>query len=143
MSDRTVDLPQETLDHIQRGSPLLLFKTVARKSLLSYPSYEQFPTGGRELVAVPYCPVSFLPEYRDTEEPHSGCFVVSEQGHYHCFGCSAHGTVLRFLTDYLDLSFENAIEYCLQSPDLGKSLPQLLDASYIERELNPLLEVPL
>jgi len=36
--------------------------------------------------------------------------VNDEKGFYHCFGCGAHGDALKFLTDYQNLNFGEALE---------------------------------
>src|SRR3989338_3958374 len=36
--------------------------------------------------------------------------VNDDKGFYHCFGCGAHGDVVRFYTDYLKLPFIEALE---------------------------------
>lgn len=43
-------------------------------------------------------------------------FTVSpRKGFYHCFGCSAHGDAIRFLTDHRGLSFPDAVHSLAQS----------------------------
>ncbi len=37
-------------------------------------------------------------------------FHVYADGHFHCFGCGAHGTALGFLMDYENVSFPEAVE---------------------------------
>lgn len=49
-------------------------------------------------------------------------FTVSpEKQFYHCFGCGAHGTALRFLMEYENLEFPDAVEELAQS--YGLSVP--------------------
>jgi DNA primase len=41
----------------------------------------------------------------------SPSFTVSdEKGFYHCFGCGAHGDVIRWMTDQRGLSFMDAVK---------------------------------
>ncbi|EQD37308.1 DNA primase [mine drainage metagenome] len=37
-------------------------------------------------------------------------WVSPEKQFYHCFGCGAHGTALRFLMDYDHMTFPEAVE---------------------------------
>ena len=37
--------------------------------------------------------------------------INDDKGFYHCFGCGAHGDVVKFMTDYRNLSFMEAVEY--------------------------------
>lgn len=42
-------------------------------------------------------------------------FVIQRgDDHYHCFGCGAHGDGIRFVTDFLKLSFTEAVEMLAQ-----------------------------
>ena len=36
--------------------------------------------------------------------------VVPQKQFYHCFGCGAHGSALKFLMDYEGVSFPDAVE---------------------------------
>ena len=50
-------------------------------------------------------------------------FTVSAQkGFYHCFGCSAHGTVIGFLMNYENLDFVDAVEALAEM--LGVEVPR-------------------
>lgn len=67
---------------------------------------------GRDLKAC--CP------FHDEKTP---SFTVSpSKQFYHCFGCGAHGTVLRFLMDYERLEFVEAVEELAQR--LGMEVPR-------------------
>jgi DNA primase len=37
-------------------------------------------------------------------------YVNDEKGFYHCFGCGAHGDVIRFMTDNMGLPFIEAVK---------------------------------
>jgi DNA primase len=46
--------------------------------------------------------------FHDKKSP---SFLVNKGSkHYHCFGCQAHGDAIRFLMDYQNLSFSDAVE---------------------------------
>ncbi|MDN5924242.1 MAG: CHC2 zinc finger domain-containing protein, partial [Xanthomonadales bacterium] len=46
-------------------------------------------------------------------------FTVSPQKQfYHCFGCGAHGSAIKFLMDYEHLEFPDAVEELAQSVSL-------------------------
>lgn len=47
--------------------------------------------------------------------------VNDDKGFYHCFGCSAHGDALRWLTDHRGLSFVEAVE--LLAAEAGMTVP--------------------
>jgi DNA primase len=56
-------------------------------------------------------------------------WVSPEKQFYHCFGCGAHGTVLRFLMDHDRMSFPEAVEELaqrlgLEVPHEGGATPQ-------------------
>lgn len=57
--------------------------------------------------------------------------VNEEKGFYHCFGCGAHGDVIRFLTDAEKMSFMEAVEYLANLA--GMKMPQLSPAD-LEQE---------
>ncbi len=60
----------------------------------------QLTKGGREYKAC--CPFH--------SEKTASFWVSPEKQFYHCFGCGAHGTALRFLMEYDHMSFPEAIE---------------------------------
>lgn len=130
---------QKLIDRITWDSPLLLAKVVARKVTLTPPvHYPQLKAGKRELVSA-----ACLFGYMYPDEPDHEGFTVSEKGYYHCFGCSAHGNVIRVLTDVFELSLNQAVEYCLNNPDLEKPLPRPLNARVVQDLLNPLMGTSL
>src|SRR5690606_27261989 len=50
-------------------------------------------------------------------------FTVSpSKQFYHCFGCGAHGTAIRFLMEYDRMDFREAVEYLAQR--VGMELPR-------------------
>ena len=57
--------------------------------------------------------------------------VAEEKGFYHCFGCGAHGDVIRFVMDAEGLSFHEAIEKL--AAEAGLDLPKF-SPEEIERE---------
>jgi len=48
-------------------------------------------------------------------------YVSPDKQFYHCFGCGAHGTAIRFLMDYDRMGFRDAVEQLAQ--DVGLTLP--------------------
>ena len=48
-------------------------------------------------------------------------YVNDEKGFYHCFGCSAHGDAIRWMTDQRGLAFMDAVKELAQ--DAGLELP--------------------
>lgn len=48
--------------------------------------------------------------------------VVEEKGFYHCFGCGAHGDVIRFVMEQEGLSFPETVERL--ALEAGMELPQ-------------------
>ena len=65
-------------------------------------------------------------------------WVSPEKQFYHCFGCGAHGTALRFLMDYDHMAFPEAVEELagrlgLPVPHEGGGAPKRQDASLVER----------
>jgi len=58
----------------------------------------------------------------------SASFSVSpEKQFYHCFGCGAHGTVVRFLMEHDHLSFPEAVEELASR--IGLEVPREADSS--------------
>src|SRR3546814_19340889 len=47
-------------------------------------------------------------------------YVNDDKGFYHCFGCGAHGAVIRFLTDHEGLAFRHAAARLAVEAGLGK-----------------------
>lgn len=48
--------------------------------------------------------------------------VNDDKGFYHCFGCGAHGDIIRFLTDHEGLAFRDAVERLAM--EAGLEVPQ-------------------
>ncbi len=64
-------------------------------------------------------------------------WVSPEKQFYHCFGCGAHGTALRFLMDYDHMAFPEAVEELagrlgMPVPHEGGGGPKPQDASLYE-----------
>jgi DNA primase len=69
----------------------------------------------------------------------SPSFTVSpSKQFYHCFGCGAHGTAIRFLMEYDRMEFRDAIEHLARS--VGMELPQSAQDNQTQ-ELAPVYEV--
>lgn len=69
----------------------------------------------------------------------SPSFTVSpSKQFYHCFGCGAHGTAIRFLMEYDRLEFRDAIEHLARS--VGMELPQSAQDDQTQ-ELAPVYDV--
>ncbi|MBV8853217.1 MAG: DNA primase [Sinobacteraceae bacterium] len=70
----------------------------------------------------------------------SASFSVStEKQFYHCFGCGAHGTVVRFLMEHDHLSFPEAVEELASR--LGLEVPREADSSAPRRMDDGLFEL--
>ncbi len=70
----------------------------------------------------------------------SASFSVSpEKQFYHCFGCGAHGTVVRFLMEHDHLSFPEAVEELASR--LGLEVPREADSSAPRRMDEGLFEL--
>src|ERR1700758_3644165 len=54
-------------------------------------------------------------------EKSASFWVSPEKQFYHCFGCGAHGTVLRFLMEHDHMPFPEAVEE--PAPGLGLDVP--------------------
>jgi DNA primase len=78
----------------------------------------QLKKAGREFKAC--CPFH--------NEKSASFWVSPEKQFYHCFGCGAHGTVLRFLMEHDHMAFPEAVEELatrlgLEVPHEGSSAP--------------------
>ncbi|WP_126172882.1 DNA primase [Altericroceibacterium xinjiangense] len=61
-------------------------------------------------------------------------FTVSDQkGFYHCFGCGAHGDVIRWMTDQRGLSFMDAVKELAGEAGLEMPAPDPREARQAER----------
>lgn len=71
-------------------------------------------------------------------------FTVNDQkGFYHCFGCGAHGDIIRFLTDSEGLSFPEAVERLANQAgmELPKATPKQVEAQKQEATLTQVVEL--
>src|SRR5215471_11432148 len=68
-------------------------------------------------------------------------WVSPEKQFYHCFGCGAHGTVLRFLMEHDRMAFPEAVEELAQR--LGLEVPQESGGTsgQVRRNEEPLYEL--
>ena len=55
-------------------------------------------------------------------------YVNDDKGFYHCFGCSAHGDAIRFLTDARGLPFMDAVKELAEAA--GSSSPAASASSF-------------
>jgi DNA primase len=60
-------------------------------------------------------------------------YVNDEKGFYHCFGCSAHGDAIRWMTDQRGLPFMDAVKELAQAAGLELPAPDPRDAQRAER----------
>ncbi|MEE8295992.1 MAG: DNA primase [Sphingomonadales bacterium] len=66
--------------------------------------------------------------------------VVEEKGFYHCFGCGAHGDVIRFVMEDEGLPFHEAVQKL--AADVGLPLPEFSKADLeAEKKRNSLYEI--
>lgn len=63
-------------------------------------------------------------------------FTINDaKGFYHCFGCGAHGDVVRFLTDYANMNFIEAVEHLCGLAGVDMPRPDKAeDAKYKQRK---------
>ena len=64
-------------------------------------------------------------------------YVNDEKGFYHCFGCSAHGDAIRFLTDAGGLPFIDAVKELAAAAGLDMPAPDPRAAQREERDRGP------
>jgi DNA primase len=55
------------------------------------------------------------PEHDDDQK---AFFVSDRQGFFHCFGCGIHGGAIRWLTDYEDIGYAEAVHLLLRQSGL-------------------------
>lgn len=60
-------------------------------------------------------------------------YVNDEKGFYHCFGCSAHGDAIRWMTDQRGLSFMDAVKELADSAGMPVPAPDPKAAAKAER----------
>lgn len=93
---------------MQTLSPRALDELRARASLSAViGQVVKLQRAGREMKGL--CPFH--------QESTASFTVVEDKGFYHCFGCGAHGDVIRFLMDYQGLAFLDAVR--LLADDAG------------------------
>lgn len=56
------------------------------------------------------------------------CQLYLEDNHFHCFGCGAHGNVIKFLMQVENIDFMNAVE--ILSDRVGMTIPKRSGKSY-------------
>lgn len=61
-------------------------------------------------------------------------YVNDEKGFYHCFGCQAHGDVIRWMTDQRGLSFMDAIKELASEAGIEVPAPDPRQAERAERQ---------
>src|SRR5688572_20566054 len=70
----------------------------------------------------------------------SPSFTVSPtKQFYHCFGCGAHGTAIRFLMEYDRMEFLDAVEELAQR--VGMQVPRDAQPNTPQQDFSPLYEV--
>lgn len=63
-------------------------------------------------------------------------YVNNEKGFYHCFGCGAHGDVIRFLTDHNNLQFMEAVEQLAGMAGMEVPKPSVEDQKRFARQMS-------
>jgi DNA primase len=61
-------------------------------------------------------------------------YVNDDKGFYHCFGCSAHGDAIRWMTDQRGLPFMDAVKELAGIAGLDVPAPSARDAERVERQ---------
>ena len=61
-------------------------------------------------------------------------YVNDDKGFYHCFGCSAHGDAIRWLTDQRGLPFMDAVKELAAAAGMDVPAPSRADAARAERQ---------
>ncbi len=70
----------------------------------------------------------------------SPSFMIQRgDSHYHCYGCGAHGDAISFLTEYLKLSFQEAVEYLAEKFHVRLETVQDQTVDYSSSELKAAL----
>ncbi|PTQ10194.1 DNA primase [Sphingomonas oleivorans] len=67
------------------------------------------------------------------QEKSPSFYVNDEKGFYHCFGCSAHGDAIRFLTEAKGLPFMDAVKELASAAGMQLPAPDRLAAEKAER----------
>lgn len=63
-------------------------------------------------------------------------YVNDQKGFYHCFGCGAHGDVIRFLTDHDNMGFMDAVEQLAGQAGLQVPRPSVEDQKKFQRQMS-------
>jgi DNA primase len=61
-------------------------------------------------------------------------YVNDDKGFYHCFGCSAHGDAIRWMTDQRGLPFMDAVKELAAAAGMEVPVPSPRDAERAERQ---------
>ena len=106
-------------------TPAFLDEVRARTTLSAVIApHVKLTRAGREWKAC--CP------FHDEKTP---SFTVNDDKHfYHCFGCSAHGDAIRFLTDHLGLPFMDAVKELASNAGLEVPAPDPRSRERAERQ---------
>ena len=78
-------------------------------------------------------------------EKSPSCYLYDADGHYHCFGCGAHGDAIEYLMSQESFSFHDALvhlakEYGLALPEPEKKTPEAAKELSRREELYDLME---
>lgn len=68
------------------------------------------------------------------EEKSPSFHVHKSSGHYHCFGCSAHGDAISFLMQYERLAFHQAVEFLAERAGVQLILQEGMSTKQLEEE---------
>ena len=68
--------------------------------------------------------------------------INDEKGFYHCFGCGAHGDIVRFMMETEKMTFVEAVEYLAQMAGLPlpKASPEQMKREYRRHGLTDIME---
>ncbi|MBP5343699.1 MAG: DNA primase [Alphaproteobacteria bacterium] len=112
--------PPQFLDELREKIPLS--ELIGRKVKLTHK--------GREYTGL--CPFH--------KEKTPSFTVNDDKGFYHCFGCGAHGDIVRFLTESEKMPFIEAVEYLANMA--GMKMPELShQQSQIQKQQSNLLKI--
>ncbi|MGQ7420791.1 CHC2 zinc finger domain-containing protein, partial [Streptococcus suis] len=60
--------------------------------------------------------------------------INDEKGFYHCFGCGAHGDVIRWMADQRGLSFMDAVKQLAEEAGMDVPAPDPRQAERAEKQ---------
>lgn len=63
-------------------------------------------------------------------------YVNDQKGFYHCFGCGAHGDVIRFLTDHDNMTFMDAVEQLAGQAGMQVPKPSVEEQKKFQRQMS-------